>query len=103
MKDSLIELLCQERINTALQETMNNSERYQQAGEEMEEIFEHIKSVVDDDKQKLMIDDVVSAANARGGEYGDGAYHQGFHDGIRLMVEIYEIVILQNRYSKRSL
>lgn len=92
MKDSLIELLCQERIDTALQETMNNSERYRQASEEVEEILQQIKGVVDDDKQKLMIDDVVSAANARGGEYGDGAYHQGFYDGIRLMVEIYEIV-----------
>lgn len=91
MKDSLIEIFCRERIDTILQDTMNSSERYRKVDDEAEKILKHVESVVSDD-QKLMIDDMVSAANARGGEYGDGAYHLGFYDGIRLMVEIYGIV-----------
>ena len=91
MKDSLIEIFCRERIDTVLQDTMNSSERYRKVDDEAEQILKYVESVVSDD-QKLMIDDMVSAANARGGEYGDGAYHLGFYDGIRLMAEIYEIV-----------
>lgn len=98
MKDgSLLEIVCRERLATVVQDVLNCRESYCQANAEVEKAFMNAMSLELNDEQKMAIDDIISAANSRGGEYGYGAYCQGFCDGIRVMFEIYEVLHRQEK------
>jgi hypothetical protein len=92
MKDEkLLNILCQERMASALELSLKSCERYKDAEREADKKMEYVFELGLDNKQKYAIDQAFTAYNYSNAEYGKAAYLQGFRDGINLIKEIYEI------------
>lgn len=91
MKDEkLLNILCQERMASALELSLKSCERYKNAEQEADRKMEYVFEMRLDNKQKYAIDQAFTAYNYSNAEYGKAAYLQGFRDGINLLKEIYE-------------
>ena len=90
-EESLLDILAEERIHTALQDALNENELYQSAEKEVDETLNELEKVGLSREQNKVVDKALSATNASGAAYGATAYKQGFYDGIKLMSEVNRI------------
>lgn len=88
MYDSLLEEFFIQRISTALETAIKESPRYQEVIKQQYKEKAKLDKVKFSKKQAKVIDQVISAANTSGAEYGLAAYQQGFQDGLKLMSEL---------------
>lgn len=84
----LLDIFCEERINTALEERLINSEEYVQAKENADKECQKFEEMKLNKDLGFELDHIISAYNAFGAAYGKDAYKQGLHDGIKLTLEI---------------
>lgn len=90
-EENLLDILAEERIHTALQNTLDENELYQFAEKEVDEMLNELQKAGLSREQNKIVDRVLSATNASGAAYGATAYKQGLYDGIRLMSEVNRI------------
>ncbi len=88
--DSLLDILCRERIGGALEASLKNCERYKKVENEADKKMEKALRNGLSKKQKLAIDEALMEYNHSNAEYGRAAYIQGFRDGARLIIEIFD-------------
>ena len=86
--ENLLDILAEERIHTALQNALDDSELYQSAEREVDEAINKLEKVGLSREQNKVVDKVLSACNASGAAYGETAYKQGLYDGIKLISEV---------------
>ena len=91
-EESLLDILAEERIHTALQDALGDSELYQSAEKEVDEALNELEKAGLSREQNKVVDKALSNTNASGAAYGATAYRQGFYDGIKLMLEVYRII-----------
>ena len=91
-EESLLDILAEERIHTALQDALDDSELYQSAEKEVDEALNELEKAGLSREQNKVVDKALSNTNASGAAYGATAYRQGLYDGIKLMLEVYRII-----------
>ncbi len=90
-KDKLLDKFIKVRTGSALDKTVNKSKDYQNALKRQDITLNRMDKAGLNQKQKLIVDQAISATNDCGAKYGAIAYKLGLHDGIRIMSEIKEI------------
>ena len=90
-EESLLDILAEERIHTALQDALDENELYQSAEKEVDETLNEVQKARLSREQNKAVDKALSATNASGAAYGATAYKQGLYDGIKLMSEVNRI------------
>ena len=90
-EENLLDILAEERIHTALQDTLDENELYQSAEKEVDETLNELEKAGLSREQTKVVDRALSATNASGAAYGATAYKQGLYDGIKLMSEVNRI------------
>lgn len=88
---NLLDILAEERIHTALQNALDDSELYQSAEREVDGAINELEKLGLSREQNKVVDKALSASNASGATYGAVAYKQGLYDGIKLMLEVNQI------------
>ncbi len=90
-EENLLDILAEERIHTALQNILDESDLYKCAEREVDESLNELEKAGLSRKQNMLVDKALSATNASGAAYGTTAYKQGLYDGIKLMTEVKQI------------
>ena len=90
-EESLLDILAEERIHSALQNALDEDELYQSAEKEVDETLDELQKAGLSREQNKVVDKALSATNASGAAYGATAYKQGLYDGIKLMSEVNQI------------
>ncbi len=90
-KNSLVELLTEERMNTALEQALKTNESYQNWNRKIESQERKIDKMRLNKIQRIAVDRLISAYNANAAEYGRAAYEQGFKDCLILMRELSQL------------
>ena len=75
-----------------MQDALGDSELYQSAEKEVDEALNELEKAGLSREQNKVVDKALSNTNASGAAYGATAYRQGFYDGIKLMLEVYQII-----------
>lgn len=88
----LLGILASARIDNALEERLKSTPEYMATRKRQSEMHDNIKNIGLTKCQEVAVDDVVSATNLTGSEYGKAAYMLGLQDGIKLSSEIKEII-----------
>ena len=88
---NLLDILAEERIHTGLVNALINSELYQAAQKEVDDVMNQLEKAGLSREQNKVVDKALSVTNASGAAYGSTAYKQGLYDGIKLMSEIKQI------------
>lgn len=88
-KKAFLERLSENRIDTALEESLKQNCEYQYRMKAAYSKIKKIENMGFDCEQWKVIDSALSASNQMSAEYGKNAYNQGFKDAIKLLVEIY--------------
>lgn len=89
---SMLKLLMETRIQTAMEERILRDENYQKANIKTRRQIKKIEDIGLSREQWLVVDDALSACNNRSFLYGKTAYYQGFEDAVCLLKEIYQLV-----------
>lgn len=89
---SMLKLLMETRIQTAMEERILRDENYQKANIKTRRQIKKIEDIGLSREQWLVVDDALSACNNRSFLYGRTAYYQGFEDAVCLLKEIYQLV-----------
>lgn len=87
-KESMLDILTQERLYNALKKALCSSEDYQSVKEEMKKANGRLETAGLTKEQNKVIKEVLSVANYRSAVYGAVAYQQGLCDGIKLLHEV---------------
>lgn len=88
--EKLLNLICRERMTSALEVTLKDCASYKIAELEADRKMEYVLAMGLSSEQKYAIDQAFTAYNESNAEYGKAAYMQGFRDGISLLKELYE-------------
>lgn len=91
-QNSMLKLLMETRIQTAMEERILRDENYQKANIKTRRQIKKIEDIGLSREQWLVVDDALSACNNRSFLYGRTAYYQGFEDAVCLLKEIYQLV-----------
>lgn len=89
--DSLLEILIEERMNTALEQALSTDTSYRDTCEEINEQLKELDKTKLNESQKSAVDKVLSAYNFNSSEYGRSAYRQGYKDCLMLIQELYQL------------
>lgn len=91
-KNKMLDIFLKARTGRVLDKTVNKSRDYQNALKQQDIALNKMNKAGLNQKQKLIVDRAISAANNCGAVYGAAAYRLGLHDGIKVMSEIKEIL-----------
>lgn len=91
-KNGLLETIALHRTGRNLDEVLKKDRDYQEALEQQQEAFDKLDKLGLTKEQKKVLDQVITENNHVGAVYGAVAYRCGMEDGIRLRMEIEEIV-----------
>ncbi len=91
-KDGLLEIIAEHRTGDDLDEAVRKDKGYQEALVQQEEVFDKLDALGLTAEQKSVVDQVITANNHVGAMYGEVAYRIGMEDGIRLRLELKEIM-----------
>ena len=78
-------------MKNILDSTTDNDINLQEASSKVDKALESMRGIELDEKQRLIVDDAISASNFYGVMYAHCAYRLGLQDGIKLMSELKEI------------
>ena len=96
-KNGLLETIALHRIGKDLDEVLRKDKDYQNALVQQQEAFDGLAELELTREQKSMVDQAITANNHVGAVYGAVAYRFGMEDGIRLRMEMEEIMDLPKR------
>lgn len=91
-KDGLLEIIAEHRTGKALDEAVENDKGYQEALVEQSEVFDKLEELELTTEQYKVVNQAISANNHLGAMYGEVAYRVGMEDGVRLRMEIEDIM-----------
>lgn len=91
-KNGLLEIIAEHRTGDALDEVVAKDKDYQEALAEQQEAFDRLDEMGFTKEQKSEIDQAIMANNHFGAVYGAVAYRFGMEDGIRVRMEMEEIM-----------
>ena len=91
-KNGLLEIIAEHRTGDALDEVVAKDKDYQEALAEQQEAFDRLDEMEFTKEQKSEIDQAIMANNHFGAVYGAVAYRFGMEDGIRIRMEMEEIM-----------
>lgn len=86
--ECLLNEFFESRIDDALEATLKENNRYQEASREICEKIVTIEQIKLSKEQWRVVDSALSASSNKGAEYGRVAYYQGFKDAVNLLCEI---------------
>lgn len=90
-KESILDILMEERLYNALEVLLLNNKEYQTVQKELQETIDKLEEMGLNKEQDMAVDRVLSVTNQSSAMYGAAAYRQGFYDGIKLMAELEQI------------
>lgn len=93
-KNGLLEIISAYRTGNALDEITAKDKDYQEALAKQREAFDRLDELELTKDQKSVIDQAITANNHTGAIYGAVAYRVGMEDGIRIRMEMEEIMSL---------
>lgn len=93
-KSGLLEIIAQHRTGYDLDEVIRKDKDYQKALEQQQVAFDKLDELGLTKEQKSVIDQAITANNDFGAVYGAVAYRFGMEDGIRVRMEMEEIMRL---------
>lgn len=91
-KNGLLEIIAAHRTGDDLDEVLKKDKDYQEALAEQQEAFDRLDEMEFTKEQKSEIDQAIMANNHFGAVYGAVAYRFGMEDGIRVRMEMEEIM-----------
>lgn len=91
-RNGLLEIIAHHRMGDDLDEVMRKDKDYQKALEQQQVVFNMLDRLELTKEQRSVIDQAVTANNHFGAVYGAVAYRFGMEDGIRLRMEMEEIM-----------
>ena len=91
-KNGLLEIIAVHRTGDNLDEAVEKDKDYQEALAQQQEAFDMLDELGLTAEQKKAVDRVIAANNHTGAVYGAVAYRCGMEDGIRLRMEMEEIM-----------
>ena len=91
-KNGLLEIIAAHRTGDDLDEVVRKDKDYQEALAQQQEAFDMIDEIGLTADQKRVVNKAITANNHTGAVYGAVAYRCGMEDGIRLRMEIEEIM-----------
>ncbi len=91
-KNGLLEIIAEHRTGDDLDEVLKNDKDYQEALAEQQEAFDRLDGMEFTKEQKSEIDQAIMANNHFGAVYGAAAYRFGMEDGVRVRMEMEEIM-----------
>lgn len=92
-KEKLLDVLSEERLYGALEESLKGSKEHRLAEKEHHKACDELEKVGLSKKQNKAVENALSTASHCSAVYGAVAYRQGLDDGIKLMAELKERVI----------
>ena len=93
-KNGLLEIIAAYRTGDDLDEVLRKDRDYQEALVQQKEAFAMLEELGLTAEQKSVVDQAITANNHTGAVYGAVAYRAGMEDGIRLRMEMEEIIHL---------
>jgi hypothetical protein len=93
-KNGLLEIIAAHRTGDALDEIMAQDKDYQEALARQQAAFDRLDELELTKEQRSVIDQAITANNHFGAVYGAVAYRFGMGDGIRVRMEMEEIMRL---------
>lgn len=91
-KNGLLEIIAAHRTNDDLDEVLKTDKDYQEALVEQEEAFAMLEELELTTEQERVVDLAITANNQCGAAYGSVAYRFGMEDGIRIRMEMEDII-----------
>lgn len=91
-KNGLLEIIAANRTGDSLDEILAKDKDYQDALTQQQIAFDRLDELVLTKEQKGAIDQAITANNHFGAVYGAVAYRFGMEDGIRVRMEMEEIM-----------
>lgn len=91
-KNGLLEIIAAHRAGDSMDEIMAGDKDYQDALAQQQIAFDRLDELGLTKEQKGVIDQAITANNHFGAVYGAVAYRFGMEDGIRVRVEMEEII-----------
>lgn len=91
-KNGLLEIIAAHRTLKDLDELIKKDEYYQEALAEEQSASDIMDSLSLTSEQKKAVDRIITAYNECGAAYGAAAYRFGMEDGIRVRMEMDEIM-----------
>ncbi|MDE6600960.1 MAG: hypothetical protein K2K90_02110 [Lachnospiraceae bacterium] len=91
-KKGLLEIIAQHRTGDDLDDILKEDQDYQEALAQQQVAFDRMDELGLTKEQKSVIDQAITANNHFGAVYGAVAYRFGMEDGIRVRVEMEEIM-----------
>lgn len=91
-KNGLLEIIAAHRTGDDLDEVLKKDKDYQEALAEQQEAFDRLDELGFTKEQKSEIDRAIMANNHFGAVYGAAAYRFGMEDGVRVRMEMEEIM-----------
>lgn len=93
-KNGLLEIIAQHRMGDDLDEVIRKNKDYQEVLAQQQLAFNMLDELGLTKEQKSVIDQAITANNDFGAVYGAVAYRFGMEDGIRVRMEMEEIMRL---------
>lgn len=91
-KNGLLEIIAAHRTGDTLDEIMVQDKDYQDALVQQQAAFDRLDELELTKEQRSVIDQAITANNHFGAVYGAAAYRFGLEDGIKVRVEMDEIL-----------
>ena len=91
-KNGILEIIAAHRTGKDLDGAVVKDKDYQEALEQQQEAFDKLEELNLTMEQKRVVDQVITANNHTGAMYGEVAYRVGMEDGIRLRMEIEDVM-----------
>ena len=91
-KNGLLEIIAAHRTGDDLDEVLKKDKDYQEALAEQQEAFDRLDGMEFTKEQKSEIDQALMANNHFGAVYGAAAYRFGMEEGVRVRMEMEEIM-----------
>ena len=91
-KNGLLEIIAAHRKDDDLDEVLRKNKDYQEALAQQKEAFAMLDGLELTTEQKRINDQAITANNHTGAVYGAVAYRLGMEDGIRVRMEMEEIM-----------
>ena len=91
-KNGLLEVIALHRTGKDLDGAVEKDKNYQEALVQQQEVFDKLEELNLTAEQKRVVYQVITVNNHVGAMYGEVAYRVGMEDGIRLRMEIEDIM-----------
>ena len=91
-KNGLLEIIAAHRTGDDMDEVVRNDKDYQDALAQQKDAFDMLDELGLTAEQKSVVDQAITANNHTGAVYGAVAYRCGMEDGIRVRMEMEEIM-----------